>query len=441
MSMERTAIVIGGGVPGLLATKALSRHFDRVTLVERDQLPSGPEHRSGVPQSHHIHLLIRGGQQLFEEYFPGLEARLFEAGAVKVDIGHDLKFAAGDGWMPRFVANIHLTACSRALLESILRQFLAREAKAQVLDGTTVTGLTKDATGRIGGVSTREHGELRADFIVNASGRNSPVLKWFDELGYQRPVENVVDGHVGYSTRRFRRPADFAADWKMLARLPLPPVDRRGTVIYPEEDDTWTITLAGAEKDYPPTDEEGFAEFVRSRGPEFSRALEAAEPISSIRGFRFEGNRWRRFDRLARLPERFVTLGDALCSLNPVYSQGMTLGSLCVKALDEVLRQSGGALDGVSERAQRKFNSVVEPVWTMSAGSDCGWPTYEGDPQPLRSKAILWYRGQLAKLSVGDNTVRHRLLEVHHLVKPTSALFAPSMAARLLKNQLRLARA
>ena len=47
------AAVIGGSLSGLLAARVLSNHFEKVTVLERDTLPNGPEFRSGVPQARH----------------------------------------------------------------------------------------------------------------------------------------------------------------------------------------------------------------------------------------------------------------------------------------------------------------------------------------------------------------------------------------------------
>src|SRR5579864_8952183 len=43
----RHAIVIGGGMAGLLAARVLADHFDRVTIVDRDRLPAGAQFRDG----------------------------------------------------------------------------------------------------------------------------------------------------------------------------------------------------------------------------------------------------------------------------------------------------------------------------------------------------------------------------------------------------------
>src|SRR5690348_8426357 len=50
------AIVIGGSMAGLLVARVLADVFERVTIVERDRFPAGPEPRKGLPQARHIHV-------------------------------------------------------------------------------------------------------------------------------------------------------------------------------------------------------------------------------------------------------------------------------------------------------------------------------------------------------------------------------------------------
>jgi 2-polyprenyl-6-methoxyphenol hydroxylase-like FAD-dependent oxidoreductase len=48
---QSSAVVLGSSVGGLLAARALSAHFERVTIVDRDVLPHAEEIRKGVPLS------------------------------------------------------------------------------------------------------------------------------------------------------------------------------------------------------------------------------------------------------------------------------------------------------------------------------------------------------------------------------------------------------
>jgi 2-polyprenyl-6-methoxyphenol hydroxylase-like FAD-dependent oxidoreductase len=77
------AVVIGAGMGGLAAAKALAPHFEKVFVLDRDALPEGPVARMGTPQARHAHVLLAGGQKALEQLFPDIECDLAAAGAVR----------------------------------------------------------------------------------------------------------------------------------------------------------------------------------------------------------------------------------------------------------------------------------------------------------------------------------------------------------------------
>ena len=83
---RRHAIVMGGSMAGLLAVRVLSEHFERVTLIERDALPLGPDQRRGVPQGHHTHGLLASGRRVLDRLFTGISEELVAGGAVPGDL-------------------------------------------------------------------------------------------------------------------------------------------------------------------------------------------------------------------------------------------------------------------------------------------------------------------------------------------------------------------
>src|SRR6056297_3367262 len=86
------AVVVGGSMAGLLAARAVANGFERVTLLERDQLPSGPTTRRGVPQGHHVHVLLEAGRSVLESFFPDYFATLRSRGGLEIDSGSDLDY-------------------------------------------------------------------------------------------------------------------------------------------------------------------------------------------------------------------------------------------------------------------------------------------------------------------------------------------------------------
>ena len=74
-------VVIGASVAGLLAARALADGYERVTIVERDELPVIGEGRKAVPQGSHAHVMLASGQHAIEQLLPGITDELYAAGA------------------------------------------------------------------------------------------------------------------------------------------------------------------------------------------------------------------------------------------------------------------------------------------------------------------------------------------------------------------------
>src|SRR5262245_28140621 len=120
------AIVIGASIGGLLAARALSEHYDRVTIIERDTLPEAPEPRKGVPQGQHTHALLARGREELEQLFPGLTEELVAEGALRGDVSADvIWFNHGCCLCNAPSARVGL-AMTRPLLENSVRRRLLR---------------------------------------------------------------------------------------------------------------------------------------------------------------------------------------------------------------------------------------------------------------------------------------------------------------------------
>ncbi len=445
----REAIVMGGSMAGLWTARVLADHFDHVTIVERDQLPSEPTHRPGVPQARQYHILLRRGRLIMQELFPGLDQELCAAGAIEIDLANDLKVNFRGHWLKQFVSGHFLLSCSRVLLETRIRQRLGQHPKVQFVEGAEVTGLltqgeglTQTVTGihvrrRVGFGGNQER--LRADFVVDATGRNSRTPKWLTELGYEAPEESVVNSFLGYATRRYKKPANWHADWDMILVSSTPPHQPRSGIIFPEENETWVVMLGGANKDYPPTDEEGFVAYARTVAPEFYEAITAAEPITPIYGYRRTENKRRNYEKLTQWPENFIVVGDAYCAFNPIYGQGMTVSAMTAVALGEHLAQANGDLSGIAHKLQQQVAKVTQPVWLLATNADMRWPETIGAQRKsnFATRFTHWYFEQLMNTFPHHHHVRLAFSDVNHLVQPISSLFAPGVMGRVMAHYLK----
>ena len=441
------AIVIGGSIAGLLSARVLAEHFDQVTVIERDRFPDGPEFRKGVPQARHTHILLMQGRLILERLFPGLERELVAAGASTINFPADVAWLSPVGWGKRFTSALITYACSRERLEWSIRQRLAAFSNVQFVEECEVTDLlaNADRTGVVG-VRTRfrhlsssedsQIAEHYAELVIDTSGRSSRSPQWLAALGYPAPQETTVNSFLGYASRYYARPADFQADWKLLIVQGKPPTFPRGGVIFPIEEDRWIVTLAGAAHDYPPTDEDGFLAFARSlRSPVLSNALERAIPLSAIYGYQSTENRLRHYERLTRWPENFVVLGDAVCTFNPAYGQGMTVAGLDALLLDQTLKTHRSATSNLSGWAlnfQRQLAKSNQTAWLMATGEDFRYPLTEGGQRTWTTKCLHWYMDRVLLLAARQPAVYIAFESVVHLLKPPTTLFHPAILARVL---------
>src|ERR687894_405146 len=440
------ALVIGGSMAGLLAARVLNERFGRVTIVERDSFPEEPGFRKGVPQSRHLHAFMMRGRMISDRLFPGLSEELEEAGATPVDSASDFEWLTPAGFAPRFPSGLPVLMCSRELLEWTVRARVAALPRVSFLEKTEVTGLLPTPNGEgIAAVQFRSRAAkdaaksqepLRADLVVDASGRNSNASKWLEALGYAPPEETYINSHLGYASRTYRHPKRFDGDWKGLNAQAAPPEVTRGGVLLPLEGNRWMVTLSGVGGDYPPTDEAGFMDFARSlRTPMLYEAIKHAEPISAISGYRDTENRTRHYEKLSRQPDNFLITGDAACAFNPIYAQGMTTAALGAEVLEECLRESDD-LSGLSKRFKKRLAKATAGSWLLATGEDFRVRDVEGGKASFATRLTHRYMDRVLALSLQDTGVRRTFLEVFHMLKPPTALFGPSVVAKVLRGAI-----
>jgi 2-polyprenyl-6-methoxyphenol hydroxylase-like FAD-dependent oxidoreductase len=444
------AVVVGGSIAGLLAARVLAERFERVTVVERDRFPEEPAPRAGVPQGRHLHVLLVRGLEILEELLPGARAELEAAGAHPIDAGWDLAWRTPAGWGARFRSGLVTMASSRALLDWVVRRRLAAVPNVRFLEGSDVEGLVPDVEGRVQGITVRRRGDeprrggtygeprrtsILADLVVDASGRASRAPQWLEAFGCRAPEETTVDGGVSYASRIFRRPAGAGADWKAIFVQAVPPHLPRMGVLFPIEGDRWLLTLSGRGDVVPPADDAGFLEYSRGlASPAIYEAIRDAEPLTPVVGYRATENRWRHYERLDRMPRRFLVLGDAMCAFNPVYGQGMTTAALGAETLRDALDRAG-SLDALNPGFQRGLSRAVRAAWDLATGEDMRYPDVKGANATRAQRLMHRYADRVVALTTEDVEVRERWLRVFTMVDPPTALFSPLVLARAVAGK------
>jgi 2-polyprenyl-6-methoxyphenol hydroxylase-like FAD-dependent oxidoreductase len=432
---HKHAIVVGGSMAGLLAARVLSDHYQQVSVVERDTLPAQPQHRRGVPQSCHTHGLLASGSRVLESLFPGISDALVEAGALTSDVVRDCRWFFEGACLARVPSDLKGLLMTRPMLEAAVRVRVLSNPKVRTCDNSAVEGLILDDDGaRVIGV--RIAGQtLAGDLIVDATGRGSRTPQWLQSLGYEKPREETVQVGIGYATRFFRRrPADLAGD--LAAVIPPTPAGKRGGVMLAQEGDRWTVTLIAHFGNYPREDLAGFIEFARSLpAPYIHEVVSSAEPLGDAASTRFPASIRQRYEALKRFPSGYLVFGDAICSFNPIYGQGMSVAALQAVELEKSLTASGDDLAKIFFRRARK---VVDIPWSIAVGSDLRIPETVG-PRTMYVRIINWYMSRLHQAAHADAIASLAFHQVGNLLAPPPSVMHPRVAVRVLSRNLRLA--
>ncbi|MDQ6703702.1 MAG: monooxygenase [Pseudomonadota bacterium] len=428
---------------GLLAARAVAEHYDRVTVIERDELPEAPEPRKGVPQGRHTHALLARGREGLELLFPGLTEELVEEGAVPADISANVIWFNHGCCLCNAPSALVGLAMSRPFLENSVRRRLLRLPNICLRQRVDVEEPLFDRDqGRVAGVRMRAQNgadgvqAMTADLVVDATGRGSHCAAWLSALGYAAPREEKIDVGVGSVTRLYRRRSEHLKG-KLGAVFAACRPDWRAGVIVAQEGERWTVTLSGYLGDHPPADEEGFLEFARSlQRPDIFQVIREAEKLSPLMPYRFGTNLRRHYAELDRFPQGFLVYGDALCSFNPVYGQGMTVAIMESLALCQCL---AAGTDDIARRFFRAADRLIDIPWQIAVGSDLQHPGVQGN-RPARLRFFNWYIAQLFRAAQTDVVLTTRFLEMLNLIRQPAALLEPRTALRVWSGNRRLAR-
>jgi 2-polyprenyl-6-methoxyphenol hydroxylase-like FAD-dependent oxidoreductase len=434
------AIVLGASMAGLLAARALSETYRQVTIVERDVLPETGVNRRGVPQGRHLHGLHARGRQILDELFPGFSDEIVAHGALTGDSLRNIRWQLSGYQLARGDLGAPGLTMSRPFLEGHVRDRVRALPNVALIEGCDIVGLipTPDrrrVTGARVHPSDGEEVALTADLVVDATGRGSRTPVWLWELGYLRPRADHIDIGLGYATRTYRlRPG--ALDGDLLILTAGTPENPRMGVLAEIEGGHHIVTVGGILGDYPPIDPEGFERFVATLPfPDIAEALAGAEPIGDPIPFRFPASVRRRYEQLRRFPAGLLVIGDAVCSFNPVYGQGMTVAALEALALRDLLRN-----DPVPSprRWFRRIAKLVDVPWDIAVGADLAFPAVPGT-RTAKIRMVNAYLPKLHAAASTDPALAGAFIRVMGMVDRPELLMRPDRVLRVLRATRRAA--
>ncbi|AQT80901.1 hypothetical protein B1R94_19030 [Mycolicibacterium litorale] len=436
------AVVLGSSMAGMLAARVAAEHYRTVTVIDRDMPPAQPLNRRGVPQGRHGHVLQAGGAAVVDELFPGILAELAADGSPVWDDG-DLARVLLEYGGHTFVRSgrmAGLTASylpSRAFLDWHVLQRLSMLPNVTVLGGHDVVGLTSSQDSRrvtgvlLAGRDVATNSVLGADLVIDATGRGSRVPFFLEQLGFDPPTEDELVVNLAY-TSQWLQVAPGAIAEHMVAMFPRPG-DLSTVALIGHENGSWLMTV-GAMAGQQPAD--SFADMLviaLRRVPAHIRAaLLDAEPVGKTAHYRVPSSRWRRYDRLVRFPDGLVVTGDAVCSFNPIYGQGMSVAALDAVALRRCLHRGDRDLPHRFHQASAKAIAVA---WRSAVNADLALPEVAGQ-RPIGTRLSIRFLDRVLTAIETDQVVAEQFFRVTGMLDAPTRLMRPSILARVLRANL-----
>src|SRR3954467_13719869 len=209
-------IVMGAGVVGLTTAMLLGNDEHEVIVVERDPtepigdpdaLWSGWERR-GVNQFRLLHYFQPAFRDRLERELPAVAGALDAAGALRHNVMALVPEQLSGGFREGDTQYEALTA-RRPVTEAVLARLAAETPGVEIRRGVAIDGVlmgtsVEDDTPHVVGVRCANGDELRADLVVDALGRRSPMASWLSAVGARPPVEEREDCGFAYYGRYFR---------------------------------------------------------------------------------------------------------------------------------------------------------------------------------------------------------------------------------------------
>ena len=422
------AAVIGGSIAGLLAAQVLASKYEQVVIFDRDDLLATGQ-RKGTPQAHHVHVLLAAGSRVIDRLCPGLFDEIAARGGRYVDMSQHNNWFHFGVWKRRFECGVRGHAQSRWLLEGELRRRVLALPNV-----TTRRSAVEHVKWPAWGARPRvvlKGRHLDVDFLVDASGRGSKMPEWFEAAGYSRPREEKVEVDVSYTSARYR--FSGKRDWMGLLVYPEPPAGRRAAAVLPTETGEIIVSQFGWCGEKAGADDAAFTAFAASLPqPEVAEFLAQSERVSDFHAYHYREARLRHYAALRRRPPATIVIGDALCSVDPVFGQGMTVAALAATVLEQCLGERLHAASAYWRRVPGAYRSA----WQLSTGEDFRYREVRG-ARPFGTALLHWYTGHVHRLAAVDDDVYRRFARVMNLLEPPTHLFHPSVARKVMLAALR----
>ncbi|MFJ7495133.1 hypothetical protein ACIQZB_28830 [Streptomyces sp. NPDC097727] len=162
-------------------------------------------------------------------------------------------------------------------------------------------------------------------------------------------------------------------------------------------------------------------------GQDAAEVLRSGTPLDDAVKMRYPESTLNHFDKLDRHLGGFLVVGDALCSFNPIYGQGVTVAVMEAELLQSLL-EDGDRQNLASRFFEAAAAMLVEP-WSLAVGGDLRFPEVEGERGP-QDEEVNRYLGRFRAAAAVDPVLGTAFLKVANMMAPVSSLFSPELMER-----------
>jgi 2-polyprenyl-6-methoxyphenol hydroxylase-like FAD-dependent oxidoreductase len=372
-------LIIGGGICGLGTALLLARDGHEVTVLERDAdpVPDSPQEawssweRKGVAQFVQPHNFMPGLRLILEAELPDIQDALRRAGASRFDMLNPLPPFFTDQ-SPRPVDDKLWTYTARRPAgEWVFANAASQEPRVKIRRGVQAAQLLVGSSATPGiphvvGVRTSGGEALRADLVVDATGRRSRGPEWLAAIGARPAYEEQADCGFSYYTRYFTgsEPQRIGPVFMILGTIAI--------LTLPGDNGTWSITIVTAAGDQPIKTLRHVEQWTKVIGacPLQAHWLDG-DPITGILPMSGIVDRYRRFvvDG-APVATGFVAVADAWACTNPSAGRGMTVGFMHAVRLRDALREAPDDPHAFAWRFDELTEAEVAPWYHAQIAAD-----------------------------------------------------------------------